>query len=295
MQSLSSRHREPYLYLIPGLLVFFVFFITPVIMTIIYSFTNYDGFTSTLTFIGVKNYITIFTKDAKLWNSLKNSALLALCWDTIGVTICLILALILNHIKGKSVFRAAFYIPVVISTVAVGYMWTYMYQPSGGVLNSILDTIGIKGVNWLGDGDIAMFSIIFVDIWKGLGNNMIFFLAGLQIIPVELYEASKIDGANKWQSFRFITFPMLGSTTAMVLLLTTVGCIKSFDLVYVMTNGGPYRSTELITLRIFNEAFGTAKHYFGYASAEATILFLIILAFSLIQLKSFSKLGGQDK
>ncbi len=280
-----SKTIQPYIYLIPGTVVFTIFFIIPVIITFIYGFTNYDGFQQSLNFVGWKNYINIL-KDEIFFQSLLNNGKLILLYNTVGLLISLSLAILLNHAKMKNFYRMLFFLPVIISTVAVGYMWTYMYDSNTGILNTLLKTIGLDPVSWLGNFRIAFYSIVAVDIWRGQGNNMILFLAGLQTIPTELYEASKIDGANKIKQLRYITIPLLKPMIAMVILLTTVGCIKAFDLVFVMTNGGPMHSTELIAMRVFKDAFGSGgTHYYGYASAEATVLFLITLAVSLIQLK----------
>ncbi|MDC7233997.1 MAG: sugar ABC transporter permease [Spirochaetales bacterium] len=276
---------QPYIYLLPGLIIFSLFFIIPVFTTFIYGFTNYDGFQKNLNFVGFKNYIIIL-QDEVFFGSLKNNIKLIVLYNTVGLFISLSLAIILNNAVMKNVYRTIFFLPVIISTVAVGYMWTYMYDSNSGILNTILKSLNLEPVSWLGNFRIAFYSIVAVDIWKGQGNNMILLLAGLQTIPLELYESAKIDGANRFKELRYITLPLLKPMISMVTLLTTVGCIKAFDLVYVMTNGGPMNSTELIAMRVFKDAFGSGStHYYGYASAEATVLFLITILISIVQLK----------
>ncbi len=287
----KSDWYKPYLMLAPGSLLFLCFFIIPVVTTFVYGFTDYDGFQQNLNFVGLKNYINIFTKDKYFWQSIKNNAILLVCYNTLGLLISLTLAIVLNNIKGKGLFRTFFFLPVVMSTVAIGYMWKYMYAPADGVINTVISMINsnIPTIDFLGNYKLALYSVIFVDIWKGQGNNMILLLAGLQTISSDLYEAANIDGASMWQKIRYITLPLLSPQISLVVLLTTIGCIKSFDLTYVMTQGGPFHTTELMTIRIFSEAFGSSSHYYGYASAEATILFVIVMIVSLIQMKMNKK------
>ncbi|MFI3211893.1 MAG: sugar ABC transporter permease [Eubacteriales bacterium] len=289
MRKKNTFSYKPYLMLAPGSILFFIFFIIPVVTTFVYGFTDYDGFQQNLNFVGFRNYVYLFTTDKYFWQSIKNNMILTLCYNIFGLLISLSLALLLNNIKGKNIFRTFFFVPVVMSTVAVGYMWKYMYAPSNGVISNILSLFGADAIDFLGNYKIALFSVIFVDIWKGQGNNMILLLAGLQTISNELYEAANIDGANLWQKIRYITLPLLSPQISLVVLLTTIGCIKSFDLTYVMTQGGPFHTTELMTIRIFDEAFGSSSHYYGYASAEATVLFIFVLIISLIQLKMNKK------
>lgn len=285
MQKKSLSNIKPYLLLLPGSILFFLFFILPVCTTFLYGFTDYDGFQKQLNFVGFKNYINLFKNDTYFWQSIKNNVILAVCYNTFGLVISLTLALLLNNIKGKNIFRTLFFLPVVMSTVAIGYTWSYMYAPVNGVLSNLAALFGGKTVDFLGNYKIALYSIIFVDIWKGQGNNMILLLAGLQTISGDIYEAADIDGASRFQKIRYITLPLLRPQISLVVLLTIIGCIKSFDLTYVMTKGGPFHSTELMTIRIFDEAFGGSAHYYGYASAEATILFIIVMAISVIQIK----------
>lgn len=285
IKKLMSKQVKPYVLILPGLILFIIFFMVPVITTFIYGFTNYDGFQLKLNFVGISNFIKIFTQDKNFWMSIKNNALLILCYNTIGLVISLTLAVVLNNIKFKKFFRTCFFLPVVMSTVAIGYTWSYMYDPANGIFSMLAKLVDMPVVDFLGNHRIALLSVIFVDIWKGQGNNMIILLAGLQTIPTELYEAASIDGANKWQKLKYITLPLLKPMITMVLLLTTIGCIKAFDLVYVMTKGGPFKSTELMTIRIFNEAFSGSSHYYGYASAQATILFILVMIVSLVQMR----------
>lgn len=281
----ARKEIEPYILILPGIIIFTIFFIVPVFTTVLYGFTNYDGFQVKLNFVGLKNYINIFTHDSAFWKSIRNNLILTICYNTAGLAVSLSLAVILNQVRMRNFFRTCFFLPVVMSTVAIGYTWSFMYDPAGGIFSMIAKLLNRPVVDFLGNYKIALFSIIFVDIWKGQGNNMIILLAGLQMISSDLYEAAGIDGANKWQQFRFITLPLLRPVISMVILLTTIGCIKSFDLTYVMTKGGPFQSTELMTIRIFSEAFGGSSHFYGYASAEATILFCLVMLVSLVQMK----------
>lgn len=280
-----KRKLEPYFLILPGLIIFTIFFIIPVATTFIYSFTNYDGFQPKLNFVGLRNYINIFANDKKFWASILNNVKLILCYNTIGLFISVSLAIALNNIRLKSFYRTCFFLPVVMSTVAIGYTWKFMFDPANGIFNSISQLLNLPVLDFLGNYKLALYAVIFVDIWKGQGNNMIILLAGLQSISADIYESARIDGAGTWQQIRYITLPLVKPTISIAILLTTIGCIKAFDLTYVMTQGGPFNTSELMTVRIFNEAFGGSAHYYGYASAESTILFVLVLIVSLIQMK----------
>jgi multiple sugar transport system permease protein len=195
-----------------------------------------------------------------------------------------VLAVAMNqNLRGIVFYRSIFFLPTITSAVAISLMWSWMYNPQFGVINGILKLIGIKGPKWLAHPDWAMPAIIIMSIWRGLGYNMLLFLAGLQGIPQELQEAAQIDGANAVQRFLHVTFPLLSPTTFMLVVLGIIGGFQVFEYSYVMTNGGPLYSTLTVVLLIYQRAFVTFE--MGYASALAYVLFAAILVLTIIQFR----------
>jgi multiple sugar transport system permease protein len=245
-----------------------------------FSFTEWD-LMAPMKWVGFANYIELF-KDETFLKSLWNTIYFTLGTVPTGVIISLFLAIALNQrIKGIKIFRAAYFLPVIASFVAAALVWSWIYNPEFGLLNYFLSIIGIKGPNWLNSLNWAMPSIILTTIWKGLGFNMLLFLAGLQGIPESYYEAADIDGAKWFSKFLHVTVPLLSNTTLFVVIISTINSFQGFDLVYMMTYGGPARSTSVLVFYLYQNAF----RYFrmGYASAIAYILFFLILFFAIIQ------------
>jgi len=284
----SRRQKEEWLvalvFLAPSLIGFFVFIFLPVLGGFGLSFTEWDMLTPPK-WVGLNNYITIFTADPLFWISLKNTLLFSAMVILVGIPISLGLALAVNSkIKGTSIFRTIYFIPVVVSTVAAGLVWKWIFQPDMGPLNALLKFMGIKPIGWLGDPKTALISVAIVAIWLGMGYNMVIFLAGLKGIPSHLYEAAAIDGAVKLQQFWYITLPLLTPTLFFVLVMSVIGSFQVFSQVYVMTtNAGPGNATLVYVYYLWQNAFKWFK--MGYASALAYILFLIIMAVTFIQLK----------
>ena len=238
-QKNRKKQLEPYLLILPGLLIFTVFFVIPVMTTFVYSFTNYDGFQPKLNFVGWKNYINIFTNDKKFWASIVNNIKLVLCYNTIGLFISVSLALVLNKIRFKNFYRACFFIPVVMSTVAIGYTWSFMFDPTNGIFSGISKLLGLPVVDFLGNYKLALYAVIFVDIWKGQGNNMIILLAGLQSIPADVYESARIDGATTWQQIRYITLPLLRPMIGTISVMAANYGLLLYNEIALITSGGP--------------------------------------------------------
>jgi multiple sugar transport system permease protein len=198
--------------------------------------------------------------------------------------LALLFAVALNQrIRGIVFYRTAYFLPVISSTVAISLIWEWLYEPQYGLLNYVLGFLGIHGIQWLGDPNTAMPSIMIVSIWRDLGFNMVIFLAGLQAVPQELHEAAAIDGAGSFERFRFVTLPMLSPTIFFVIVLSIIGSFKVFDQAYVMTQGGPLNATTTVVYYIFTQAF--QWFHMGYAAALGYVLFAIILAFTLLQFK----------
>jgi len=269
-----------FILLLPNLIGFLMFLLIPLVASFIFSFTKWN-LMSPIQWVGFANYIELF-KDETFLKSLWNTIYYTLGTVPIGVIISLFLAVALNQrIKGIKIFRAAYFLPVIGSFVAAALVWSWMYNPEFGLLNYLLSVIGIKGPGWLTSLNWAMPSIIITTIWKGLGFNMLLFLAGLQGIPQSYYEAADIDGAKWFSKFLHITIPLLSHTTLFVVIISTINSFQGFDLIYMMTNGGPARSTSVLVFYLYQNAF---KYFrMGYASAIAYVLFFLILIFAIVQ------------
>ena len=259
----------------------------PIIMGLIISFTDYNGF-SQFNFVGLKNYINMFHDEyfkVSLWHNLIYTAV------TVPGTIvtALLLAVVINKgIKGSGLFKTMFFLPNISSMVAVGIVWAAIFNPTQGPLNLFLKSLGIMNPPmWLSSTKTALFSVMLVAIWKQSGYYMIIILAGLQSVPTQLYEAASIDGADGIKKFFKITLPMLSPTMFMVLILSIINSFQVFDLINIMTDGGPGRSTNVLVYRIYQEGF--QKLQFGYASAMAYFLFVIIMVITLIQFREQKK------
>ena len=278
--------RTAYMFLTPALSAIIIFFFLPVIAAFLISFTDLDiyslGNLSNVRFIGFNNYTKLFN-DPLFWISLKNTFYFVIIGGPLSIAVSLGAAMLLNSkiVKLKSVFRLSYFLPVVTTLVAVAIVWRFIYNPHFGILNYFLGWFGINPVDWLGDPDWAMPAIIIMAVWKNFGYNMIIFIAGLQNIPGYLYEAAEIEGAGKWQKFRFITLPMLAPTTLFVSIITMIGYFQLFAEPYVMTQGGPLNSTLSIVLYMYEEGFRWWN--MGYSASIAFVLFFIIMLGTVIQ------------
>ena len=233
--------------------------------------------------VGLANYGRAM-QDPVAQRALVNTAYFVVGTVPLGIGLALLLSVAMNQkLRGIVFYRAIFFLPTITSAVAISLMWAWMYNPQFGVINTLLKTIGIKGPKWLASPDWAMPSIMIMAIWRGLGYNMLLFLAGLQSIPKELLEAAEIDGANAVQRFFRVTLPLLSPTTFMLVVLSIIGAFQVFEYSYVMTQGGPLYSTLTAVLLVYQKGFQTFE--VGYASALAYILFAIILALTVVQFR----------
>jgi multiple sugar transport system permease protein len=272
-----------YLFVAPAMLLFFVFTLLPVAYTFYLSFTNYDVFTR-MDWIGALNYTDIID-DELFWEALRNTLVYTVWSIPLSMAIGLGLALLLNQkLRGLGLYRTVYYVPVVSSMVAVAMIWIQLFDPLYGVVSNGVEALGIHGINWLGDPNLAMPSIIAVSVWKVVGWNMLIYLAGLQGIPAHLKEAAAIDGANRWQSLRHITLPLLQPTTFFIFVTSLIGAFQVFDVVYVMTGGGPANATTTLVHQIYKTAFTALD--MGYAAAMSFVLFAIILIVSLLSMRA---------
>ncbi|MFZ1828678.1 MAG: sugar ABC transporter permease [Candidatus Competibacteraceae bacterium] len=286
----TERHTtfSAWVFLSPALLLIAVFFFLPVLAALLLSFTDFDiyalGDLDRLRFIGFNNYLQLL-QSPLFWTALGNTFYFVIVGGPLSVAVSLGAALLVNshRVRFPGLFRTAFFLPVVTTLVAVAVVWRYLYHPRYGMLNYGLSWVGVEPIDWLGDPDWAMPAIILMAVWKNFGFNMIIFIAGLQNIPTQLYEAARIDGAGAWAQFRYITLPMLGPTFLFVALMTMIGYFQVFAEPYVMTQGGPTHRTLSIVLLMYEEGFRWWN--IGYASAAAFVLFALILAGTGLQLK----------
>ncbi|MCK6576887.1 MAG: sugar ABC transporter permease [Anaerolineae bacterium] len=278
-----SNERAGYLFILPSLIHILAFLFIPLVLSFFLSFRDWTRPTfSDAPYIGLENY-EFLMGDRRFWQSMGNSAYYTALSVPLGMAFSLAIALVMNQkLRGVYLFRTLFFMPVVSSWVAVSIIWLTLLDPNVGIVNYVLGWFGIQPINWLGDPRSAMPAIVLISIWKSAGFNMVIWLAGLQAIPQELYEAAAIDGANRLQSFRFLTLPLLAPTSFFMAVTGVIGSFQVFTPVYVLTRGGPLDSTNTAVFHIYRRAF--QEFDFGYASAQSWVLFGVIFIATLIQL-----------
>jgi ABC-type sugar transport system permease subunit len=273
----------PYLFLIIPLIIYLIWVIGPMFYTFYLSLTDWDGLSSP-DFIGLRNYERLF-RDPVFFTSLKNNLKWVLSFITIPVAAGLGLAMALNRaIPAEKFFKASFYSPMVLSLVVTGLIWSWQYNPAHGLINQMLRLVGLEAlaIGWLSESNVVMWAIIVVAIWRQVGYVMVLYLAGLQSVDPGLVDASKVDGCSGWQTFRHVIFPLLAPVTVIVIVISIIDSLRAFDLVSVMTRGGPYNSSSVLANFMYIEAFNNYK--MGYGAAISVILFLISLFFIFIYL-----------
>ncbi|MHB1294166.1 MAG: carbohydrate ABC transporter permease [Anaerolineae bacterium] len=258
-----------------------------VIISVVYgfgiSFTNWD-ILSPPRWRALGNYQELLFDDKLFWKTMANTAYYAIGVVPLGTMLALLAAVIMNQgLKGQTIFRSVYFLPTVSSGIAIALLWQWLYNTNFGLINWMLMSIGLPKISWLGDRRVAMIAVIIMSIWRGLGYNMVLFLAGLQGIEKDYFEAATIDGASRWQSFRHITFPLISPTTFFIVVLSIIGSFQVFEATYIMTGGGPFYSTYTIVLYIFEKGFRFFQ--MGYASALAYLLFLVIMLLTVFQLR----------
>jgi multiple sugar transport system permease protein len=276
----NQRKLIPYLFLTPNLVVFTIFVFIPIVYSLWMSFHEWRGI-DIPRFIGLRNFVEIAT-DEVFWIALKNTLFYAAGVIPFSMGLGLLTALGLNVVlPGRTLLRTIYFIPVVVSAVVVGTLSAWIFNDNYGIINATLRQSGLARVNWLSSPNTAMLTLIISTIWIRLGFCMIVYLAGLQGIPNDYLDAARVDGATAWQRFHLITFPLLRTSTFLLLILNVIYSFEAFDLVYVMTGGGPGYSTTVLPVYIYESAFELQRY--GYANALGLILMVIILAFTLIQ------------
>lgn len=274
-------------FLLPAILIYVIFQIVPLIGAVIFSAVDWNGIAgSSLEFVGFKNYVAAF-QNPDFILSLKNMLKMVVISVLFHTPIALVMAVLINtKCKGFRIFKALFFVPTVFPLTAVGLMWYFVFMPTGA-FNSLLKMMGFATNAWLVNPETAMNTIVFVNVWAGVGYYMVILLAGLTTIPEDLYEAAAIDGAGKLQCFFKITVPMLKPTISLCIMMDIIGSVKVFDLVFAMTGGGPNGLTNLPTTLMYNEAF-KYSHY-GLGSAIGIIIMVICLAATMLSNKLTSK------
>jgi len=277
------RKFTPYLFLFIPVAIYLIWVIAPMGYTFYLSLTDWDGISSP-SFIGLENYEKLF-RDKVFYLSLTNNLKWLVTFITVPVVLGLGLAMALNEtIPGEKFFKMSFYMPMVLAMVVSGLIWGWLYHPRGGLINFVLETAHIveKGPGWLSNRDIVLWSIIIVAIWRQVGYVMVLYLAGLKSINPQLLEAAHVDGASGWRTFWSIILPLLTPVTVIVLVISVIDSLRAFDLVSVMTRGGPANASSVLANFMYIEAFNNYK--MGYGAAIAVILFLLSLAFIILYL-----------
>lgn len=274
-----ERRVAGYLFVLPSLLFLAVFVVYPILNAFYLSLHRYTLLEAPV-WNGLTNY-RLLLDDSRFFKALGNTLLFALMTVPVGTVVSLLLAVLINlPLRGITFFRTAYYLPVVTSFVAVSFIWLWIYEPQFGVLNRLLETLGLPTAAWLRDPNTALLSIAILSIWKNAGYNMIIFLAGLQGIPEYLYEAAEIDGAGPVQRFWYVTVPMLSPTTFFVFIVYFIGALQMFVQAWILTQGGPLDSTLTVVYLIYQNGFEFLK--MGYAAAMSVILFVFITVITYI-------------
>ena len=284
------RKELPYLlFILPAFIVYTILTVIPLVQTLGLSFTNWDGYSmSHLSFTGLKNF-RLVCADRSMKTALLNTCFYSIVFPLVTTVFAIPLSLVLNSgMKTKNLQRAVFFFPSVPSAIILGYLWAYILSPTGnGLLNKLLGLFGIHPVMWLAVPKWAMFSVLLVNLWSVVGWHACIYLAQLQSIPTEYYEAANVDGATAWQKFRYITFPMLASAMTVSVMLLLLNSMKLYDLPFALTSEGPGTSTTLVSQIIIKTGF--VEKSYGKATAMSAIFFVFIAVISVIQLKLMKK------
>ena len=277
------------LFLLPPLAVFGVVVIWPLLDSFFYAFTNWNGFDPNYRFVGLDNFRKVFT-DKLFYNAVINTLIWIAAAILLPTILGLGLALLLDgSVKGSNVFKSIFYLPICLSAIVVGQIWTWIYQPDWGILNTLLGLVFGEPVKfaWLAKPGSALYAVIVAWSWQQTGLAMVIFLAGLTAIPADLMEAADLEGATRLQRTRLVVMPLLRPATVVVVALMVINSLKGFDILYIMTGGGPFNSSDTLAMHMYNESF--KKYLMGYGSAISVVLFLITLAVILVYFRQLRK------
>jgi len=278
----------------PAAAIYGFLYLYPAVSNLLYSTQRWDGVTKP-EFVGLHNFKYLIANDITFHKIVGNNIRFSFIVVILQTLFSLMFAVFLvKNTKSNIFLRTVFFFPTILSSVSVGLIWSFLYNPNFGFINATLKSVGLNSlaINWLTDSRYALYSIAIAQIWFHTGQMVVIYLAGLQQIPQELYESAEVDGANRWHQFKYVTWPMALPTTAVVVAYTTIQTFRAFDLVFSMTQGGPMNSSDLIVTNIYNMAFGGFK--FGYASAESIILIFFVLVITWIQRRTL-RVRGDEK
>lgn len=279
-------------FLLPTVAVLGTFNFYPALYSLYLSLFEWNGLSPSREFVGLANYARLLAS-GEFWNSLRVTLLYAGGVTLLALALGLLVAVLLNQpIRGQAVYRVLYFLPVITPTVASGVVWKYLFDPTQGVVNRGLAGVGLEGPSWLNDPSWALLAVVVVGVWKRVGFNMVVYLAALQGIPRIYYEAAQLDGAGPWQQFRYITLPLLAPTTFFLVVTALIDAFQVFDLVYVMTSGGPLGSTDVLGYYLYRQGFRYSE--LGFASAVAYVMFALIFVATVIQFR-LSRGGGQGE
>jgi raffinose/stachyose/melibiose transport system permease protein len=277
---ISRTHPGLYLFALPALTLYVIFFAYPTLQGIQYSLTNWDGFSADWAYVGVQNFVNIFTNDDLFRNAFFNNIKFMLVVVIFQTAASLILGIYLvKNTRGSVLLRALFFFPTILSSISVAFVWRFVYDPNFGLANRILGVVGLES-SYLGNDATAIYWVALSQVWFHTGQVMVIFIAGLQSVPKELYEAAELDGAGKWQQFRNVTWPMIAPATAIVVAYTTIQSFKAFDLILGLGGNPPKPSMDILSTRIYSTF---ADSEFGYAAAESLVFMALILVVTVTQ------------
>ena len=286
------QYRAGYLFVLPALVLYAVFMIYPFFQSVYLSFTDWNGATAVKNWVGLDNYRQLF-RDDLLWRALWHNAI----WVVIGTLAPLVVGFLLavllaNRPRGFTLFRTVYFLPQVLSTVIIGLIWQWIYNPIFGILNQFLNRVGLESWarGWLGDTTWALYAVLVAAIWATIGFVFVIVLAGLQSVSRDLIEAATLDGANGWQRFRDVTLPQMANVVTVVAALLLIGGFNVFDIIFVMTGGGPANSTEVIATYAYTEAF--TQNHVGYAATLTLVMTVITLIVSVVFIRLRER-GGE--
>lgn len=281
--------NKMYFFLIPAMAFFIIFWIFPILQLFFYSVTNFNGINYDYDFVGLNNYVRLF-ENGTLTNSIKNTLIytfiMVVCSNAIGLTIAMLLNV---RLHAKGFFRTCAYFPALFSAIVIGFIWSYVYMPNNGMIAGIINAFGGDGAafNPLGDYRTALFAIAIVEVWKAFGTTMIIYLAGLQTVDESLLEAGRIDGCTEWQLISRVKLPLISSTITINVILNVIGGLKAFDYAFIMTNGGPGKSTKTLMFQIYEIAFTDQR--MGRAGAFSVVSFFVIIIITVFMLYFLNK------
>lgn len=288
--AIYKNKKMLFIFLFPAMLLIGALIFLPIILNVYYSLFKWTAYSKSMKFVGLEYYIKLFS-DKNVWSAFRNNVLYAVISIIFQAILGLVIAYIINNIASKKiavVSRVIIFIPAVVSITAIGLLWVIIYNPSIGFLNPMLEAVGLGGVikDWLGDKSTAMMAVIMVSQWQYMGEMVMLYTVGLQNIPTELFESAKIDGASSIQTFFRITVPLIKETILMNVMITIIGAFMVFDEVYVMTSGGPGRSTEVLASLLYKTGF--RQDNMGYACAIGVFMFVVTFIFAIVELKMYN-------